>query len=100
MNKIDKIKNLSLLFDTYKQLLTDKQTEVFIYYYLEDLSMTEIADILKISKVAVSDTIKQTEKKLIELENKLSIVDRNIKISKELDKSKDEKLVKKIKELL
>ena len=33
------------LFDTYKELLTEKQQEYFILYYYEDLSLKEIADL-------------------------------------------------------
>ncbi len=100
MSKIDKIKKLSLLFDTYSPLLTDNQKEVFEMYYLEDSSLSEIAETLGISRAAASDNIKKTEEKLNKYESKLELVKRNEKINKLLDKSSDKELAEKIKEIL
>lgn len=100
MSKIDKIKTLSLLFDTYSELLTDNQREVFTMYYLEDNSLAEIADALSISRPAASDNLKKTEEKLKKYESKLQLVKRNEKITKLLDKSSDKKTADKIKEII
>lgn len=62
---------MNALFDRYGALLTSRQREVFRYHYEQDLSMQEIADELKISKAAVSDMVRRTEKALEEYEEKL-----------------------------
>lgn len=100
MSKLDKIKNLSLLFDTYKELLTDNQREAFIMYYLEDSSLSEIADTLKVSKPSVSDNLKKTEEKLIKYETKLKLAERNEKINNLIKDIENTNIQKKIKELL
>ena len=100
MSKINKIQKLSLMFDTYSSLLTDNQKEVFVMYYLEDSSLSEIAETLGISRAAASDNLKKTEEKLDKYESKLKLVERNEKISKLLDKINNEKLSEKIKEIL
>jgi len=67
------MKNLeiSLLFDTYGEYLSDKQREVFDFYYNEDFSLSEIAEHTGMTRQGVRDWIKRTEQQLIELEEKL-----------------------------
>lgn len=67
---------LNRYFDYYEKLLTEKQREVFIYYYQDDLSYQEIADILKISRSAVYDALKRTCAFLESTEEKLGFVRR------------------------
>ena len=59
------------LFEIYKSLLTKKQQEIFYFYFFEDLTLKEISEILKISKSAVSVTIKKIKVKLEDWELKL-----------------------------
>lgn len=59
------------LFDLYDTLLTEKQKEVFQYYYHDDLSYQEIADILGISRAAVFDNLSRTLNLLEDYELKL-----------------------------
>ena len=70
--------NLKLL-DIYGCLLTDKQQDIFRYVYEDDLSFSEIAENLNISKAAVSDTIKRTTAILNEYESKLKIIEKQEK---------------------
>ena len=49
------------LFSIYKELLTDKQAEVFSLYLECDLSLGEISEIKNISRQGVSDTINKTK---------------------------------------
>ena len=70
--------NLKLL-DVYGSLLTDKQQDIFRYVYEDDLSFSEIAENLGISKAAVSDTIKRTTAILNEYESKLRIIEKHAK---------------------
>ena len=53
---IDKKAYYAILFEYYKELLTDKQIDTFICYYNEDYSLAEIAEEFNISRNAVWDT--------------------------------------------
>ncbi len=66
--------HLISLYLTYSPLLTKTQAEHFYAHYFLDYSLAEIAQNSKISKNAVFLSIKQTERKLIDFEDKLSIV--------------------------
>lgn len=74
MSKVNKLKKLSLLFDAYQNVLTDIQRDVFKQYYLEDYSLSEIADNTKTSKTSVSLKLKNIEEKLLDLEKKIGFV--------------------------
>lgn len=85
-----------LLFDIYEHLLNDKSKEFFKLYYEENLTLQEIADNLDVSKSYIGRIIKNTEKKLDELESKLHIYENKGKI-KDVLKLND---INKIKEVL
>lgn len=72
---------LCTLFDIYKDLLTETERETFISYYMEDLSLSEIAENRGISKSSVGKTLNGAEEKLKEYENILN----NEQIKKELN---------------
>lgn len=72
--KLDEIVNLSVLFDFYGELLNDRKKHIFEDYYLNDLSLSEIAEDLKISRQGVHDIVKRTSRELIDYETKLSLV--------------------------
>lgn len=65
---------MSILFDYYGTLLTEKQRECYDLYYNEDYSITEIAEIKGISRQGAWDNIKHAEEKLIEIEEKTGLV--------------------------
>ncbi|MDD3395062.1 MAG: HTH domain-containing protein [Clostridia bacterium] len=73
---MDEILMLTLLYDFYGELLTEKQKQVFELHYQNDLSLSEIGEELSISRQAVRDQLKRTEKILIEYEEKLRLVER------------------------
>jgi len=68
---MEKNVELTLLYETYKELLTDNMKDVFEMYYYSDLSLREIAEEKSISYQGVNDTLKKTEKILRDYENKL-----------------------------
>ncbi|SES66858.1 hypothetical protein SAMN05660297_00168 [Natronincola peptidivorans] len=70
---IEKKIEISMLYDFYNQLLTAKQRDMIDLYYNQDLSLGEIAQELQISRQAVYDTIKRTEKILYDYEKKLKL---------------------------
>ena len=56
------------LYDYYSLLLTEVQREYFEMYYINNLSFSEISEIKKVSKAAVSQQMSTIEKKLNEYE--------------------------------
>lgn len=73
---MDEILHLTLLYDFYGELLTEKQKQVFALHYQDDLSLSEIGEELSISRQAVRDQLKRTEKILQDYEEKLGLVAR------------------------
>ncbi len=67
---------MALLFDFYGQLLTEKQRKFLDLYYGHDLSLGEIAENYGVSRQAVYDSLKRSEKVLNEFEDKLGLVTR------------------------
>ncbi len=80
---------LCQLFDFYSVLLTEKQKEYFIDYYFDNLSFQEIGENNQISRNAVHKQLKEVEEKLLELENKLKLLQKTSKIEKMI---KDKKI--------
>ncbi|MCI9354010.1 MAG: HTH domain-containing protein [Firmicutes bacterium] len=73
------ILQLTLLYDFYGELLTEKQKLVYEMYYQNDLSLSEIGEELSISRQAVRDQLKRAEKILQNYEKKLQLVERFLK---------------------
>lgn len=73
---IEKTVRMSLLFDFYGQLLTQRQQEFFTLYYNDDLSLGEIAAQYGVSRQAVYDILKRSTQALEEFESKLQLVER------------------------
>ena len=68
-------KNLEFgtLLDLYGSLISDKQYEAMDYYYNQDLSLSEIGELLNISRQAVRNNIKKGEENILEYENNLGL---------------------------
>lgn len=73
---IEKTTRVNFLFDFYQSLLTDKQRSYMELYYLDDLSLGEIAEEYEISRQAVYDNIRRTEMMLEEYETKLNLFEK------------------------
>lgn len=71
--ELEKTNRMNALFDFYGALLTKKQKEYMQLYYGDDFSLGEIADEFNVSRQAIYDNIKRTEKILIEYEEKLHL---------------------------
>ncbi|NMA68631.1 MAG: YlxM family DNA-binding protein [Desulfitobacterium sp.] len=65
---------MALLADFYRPLLTAKQRRVWEFYYEQDLSLVEIAELENNTRQAVYDLLKRTEKILQGYEDKLGLV--------------------------
>ena len=69
--EIEKTNRMNALFEFYAALLTDKQMNYIELYYADDYSLAEIAEEFGVSRQAVYDNIKRTEKVLETYEMKL-----------------------------
>ena len=67
---------MTMLFDFYGELLTDRQKEFFDLYYNEDFSLSEIADEIGITRQGVRDAVRRAEDMLDSLEDKLGLIAR------------------------
>jgi len=67
---------MTMLFDFYGELLTDRQKEFFDLYYNEDLSLAEIAENTGISRQGVRDVIVRAEAAMQEVEDKTGLIRR------------------------
>jgi len=70
---------LSLLFDYYGDLLTEKQRTCFDLYYNQDLSLGEIAQEAGISRQGVHDSLSRAEASLRLMEEKIGAVARDLR---------------------
>ena len=67
---------MTMLFDFYGELLTDRQKEFYDLYYNEDLSLSEIAENYGISRQGVRDVIVRAENYMTEIEDKTGLIKR------------------------
>ena len=68
---------LSLLLDTYGEVLDEHTRSVMMAYYDDDLSLAEVAELVGISRQGVRHLIKKGEEQLRGLEEKLGLVKRH-----------------------
>ena len=68
--------DVPLLFDFYGEMLTEKQRSMIDLYYQQDLSLSEIAEIVGISRQGVRDSVKRAEAQLFEMEAQLGMAAR------------------------
>ncbi|MCX7568463.1 putative DNA-binding protein [Tumebacillus sp. DT12] len=73
---LEKTTQMNLLYDFYGVMLTDKQRQFVELYYLDDLSLAEIAEQFEISRQAVHDNIRRAGAQLLDFESKLRLVER------------------------
>lgn len=71
---IGTVQYASLLYDFYGALLSESQLEVMTMYHEDNLSLSEIAEELGMSRQAVHYTLKKAETKLEEYDEKLGLV--------------------------
>ena len=89
--EIDNIAFESLLYDFYGALLTDKQREVMELYHEENYSIVEIASELDISKQAVYDSLRKSDRTLRNYEEKLGLM-RSLLETRDLIEAIDERI--------
>ena len=75
---------MSLLFDYYGELLSQKQRVCFDLYYNQDLSLSEIASELGITRQGVHDSLSRAETALGEFERVTGCIARDRRAEKAL----------------
>ena len=71
---------MTLLFDYYGGMLTQKQRDCFDMRYNQDLSLGEIGEALGVSRQAVCDNLSRTEALLRRMEENIGCVKRDMVI--------------------
>ena len=74
---------MTMLFDFYGEILTDRQKEFFDLYYNEDLSLAEIAENYGISRQGVREAA------MTELEDKTGLIRRFMQMQKKVQGIED-----------
>jgi predicted DNA-binding protein YlxM (UPF0122 family) len=67
------------LFDFYGELLTQKQKQILGYYYDEDYSLAEIAEVMSVTRQGIFDVIKRSKAMMEVYEEKLGLIDKFLK---------------------
>lgn len=91
---------LTILFDYYESLLTDKQKLYFTNYYFDNLSLSEIAENLNISRNAIHKQLKLINEKLIFFEKSLKLYEKDEKLKEIINNVNDTNIKNKLEELL
>lgn len=73
---LEKTNRVNMLFDFYAPLLKDRQRDFLEMYYREDLTLSEIAELMEVSRQAVYDQLKRMEIVLEQYEEKLQLLAR------------------------
>ncbi|MDD6645800.1 MAG: sigma factor-like helix-turn-helix DNA-binding protein [Oscillospiraceae bacterium] len=86
---MEKNMELSLLLDFYGELLSEKVRRASELYYNDDLSLSEVAEDMGITRQGVRDLIKRAEGNLYGYEQKLGLYKRFLEMQKGLGALKD-----------
>lgn len=75
MSAVPKNMEIAQLLDFYGEFISNRQFKTLSMYYNDDLSLSEISELLGISRQAVMDSIKRGEKTLSSMEQKLALAE-------------------------
>ena len=87
--ELEKKLKFNLLLDIYGETLTDTMRQNMESYYNDDLSLGEIADLQGVSRNAIYSSIKQGEKELLNLEEKIGLLSTFDKIKSKIEKAEE-----------
>ena len=75
-------KNLEMAFllDFYGEVLSQRTREMLEMYYCDDLSLSEIAENVGISRQGARQSVKKGEEELLLLESKLGLASRHLSL--------------------
>jgi predicted DNA-binding protein YlxM (UPF0122 family) len=73
----EEVSKMSVYFDFYGGLLSDQQQDAYKLYNDENLSLSEIAETLGISRQGVHERLKKSDASLNDFETKLGLIKKN-----------------------
>ena len=73
---------MAILLDIYGELLTEKQKTCLDFYYNEDFSLAEIAELSGVTRQGVLDAIRRGEAALLAFEQKIGLQERIAEMTK------------------
>lgn len=76
LDQLDKLVELSLLYDFYGALIKEHKRQIFEDYVLNDLSLSEIAAEQDMTRQGVYDIVKRCSKELMEYDRKLCLIEK------------------------
>ena len=91
---------LIILYDYYKDLLSENKKEYFEEYYFNNLSLAEVSEKYNISRNAVHKQLKVIEEKLLFFEKKLKLKEKYEKLENIINKIDDVDIKKKLQEII
>ena len=101
---MDKNVKMSMLLDLYGKLLTDTQSDTVSLYYDQNLSLSEIAEELQITRQGVRKNLTLAEERLLHYEEKLGFLKQKLAqnaILEEVIRSvKEQEIQEKLRKLL
>ena len=101
---MEKSIKISMLLELYGKLLTEKQADTIDLYYNQNLSLSEIAEELNITRQGVRKNLVYAEEKLFDFEEKLCFLKQklvqNENINEVINKIEDDVLKDKLSKLI
>ncbi len=86
---MEKIVEQTLLYDFYGELLTEHQRRIYEDVVLNDYSLSEVAEVLGISRQGVHDNVKRYSKILQDYEDKLHLVEKFVSIKEKIHRIRE-----------
>ena len=86
---MEKIVEQTLLYDFYGELLTEHQRRIYEDVVLNDYSLSEVAEVLGISRQGVHDNVKRCSKILQDYEDKLHLVEKFVSIKEKIHRIRE-----------
>ena len=83
---LQKKERIFSLFKIYGKLLTEKNYRRMEFFLFDDLSLFEIAEIEKVSRNAIFQSIKNSSLELVFYEKKINLLDNLIKLKEKIEK--------------
>ena len=86
---MEKILEKTLLFDFYGELLTEHQQDIYENVVLNDMTLSEAAEVYGISRQGIHDVIRRCDRIMEEFEEKLHSIEKYESIRKKVLKLKN-----------